>query len=349
MVTEFLRSVALCNGPKRWFASKRSAAERFPERLKYGPNLAKFLPGHLSYVPTLKTLRMNATVPFDRSALSTTANQAALQRPAAGGLETGKKVLIVDDNLVILKVLSSKLRANGYRVMSAIDGSEAVSTVRRERPELILLDINFPPDVSHGGGVGWDGFLIMSWLRRMDEAVNTPVIIITGTSPETSRERCRKAGVSGYFQKPIQYDDLLRTINNLIGPAQDSTVPLPTGSGKRVLVVDDENDWRFMASVYLKEAGFDVSLASNGSEALETIKKAAPDLVLLDLNLAGKSGLEVMESLKEQNPSLRVLLYTGMNHEPTEIEAMLKLGAHQYLRKSTMGEMLKAVQNAVAA
>ena len=305
-----------------------------------------FLPGG---TPMVCPDAMNATIPFDRSALSTTAVQAALERPTARDLETGKKILIVDDNLVILKVLSSKLRANGYQVMTAIDGSEAVSTVRRERPQLILLDINFPPDVSHGGGVGWDGFLIMTWLRRMDEAVNTPVIIITGTSPETSRERCRKAGVSGYFQKPIQYEDLLRTITNLIGPAQDSTVPTPTPSGKRVLFVDDENDWRFMASVYLKEAGFDVSSARSGAEALEAIKHAPPDLVLLDLNLAGKSGMDVLESLRDQNPSLRVLLYTGMNHEPSEIEAMLKRGAHQYLRKSTMGEMLKAVQNALAA
>src|SRR6185369_6044515 len=125
-----------------------------------------------------------------------------------------------DDNRILLKVDSSKLKAHGYHTLTALDGGEAISTVRRERPDLILLDINFPPDVAHGGGVAWDGFLIMSWLRRMDEAVNTPVIIITGTSPETSRERCRKAGVSGYFQKPIQYEDLLRTISNLIGPAQ---------------------------------------------------------------------------------------------------------------------------------
>src|SRR5689334_12871467 len=79
---------------------------------------------------------------------------------------TGKKILIVDDSLIILKTLSIKLKAAGYQVFTAVDGSEAVSTVRRERPHLILLDIGFPPDVGHGGGVAWDGFLIMTWLRR---------------------------------------------------------------------------------------------------------------------------------------------------------------------------------------
>ena len=60
-------------------------------------------------------------------------------------------------------------------------------------------------------------------------------------------------------------------------------------------------------------------------------------------------GLEVLRLLKAQRPNLRVVLYTGMDHNQEEIEGMLRLGAHQYLRKSTMGEMLKAVQSAVAA
>src|SRR5213594_4756279 len=79
---------------------------------------------------------------------------------------TAKKILIVDDSIVILKTLSMKLKSSGYQVLTAADGATAVSTVRRERPDLILLDITFPPDVAHGGGVAWDGFLIISWLQR---------------------------------------------------------------------------------------------------------------------------------------------------------------------------------------
>src|SRR6476646_738516 len=89
-----------------------------------------------------------------------------------------KKILVVDDSPIILKTLSMKLKSQGYDVLTAEDGSIAVSTARRERPDLILLDISFPPDVAHGGGVAWDGFLIMDWLRRMDEAKDIPVFII---------------------------------------------------------------------------------------------------------------------------------------------------------------------------
>jgi CheY-like chemotaxis protein len=281
---------------------------------------------------------MNASIPFPKPAVSTSAPGTA-----------GKKILIVDDSVVILKLLSSKLRTSGYQVFTAVDGSEAVSTVRRERPDLILLDINFPPDVGHGGGVAWDGFLIMSWLRRMDEALHTPVIIITGNGQEQSRDRCMKVGVSGYFQKPINNEELLAAIARLLGTAMHPSPAVDGPVAKTVLLVDDENDWRYMAGLYLTDAGFQVAAASNGAEALEKMKMVNPGVVLLDLNLSGESGLDVMKLLKTKHPNVPIVLYTGMDHDKEAVESMLRLGAQQYLRKSTMGEMLKAVQSAFAA
>jgi two-component system response regulator (stage 0 sporulation protein F) len=287
---------------------------------------------------------MNTSIPFSKPVPFSVTSQPECGKPDGSG--NGKKILIVDDSIVIVKTLSAKLRMNGYTVTTAMEGSEAVSTVRRERPDAILLDINFPPDVAHGGGVAWDGFLIMSWLRRMDEAVNTPVIIITGADQET-RDRCLKAGVAGYFQKPINHDELLAVLERLIGNNKGANES-PKGR-KTVLLVDDEQDWRFMAGLYMKDAGLEVLTAAGGTEALEKIRGARPDLVLLDLNLAGESGLEVLKRLKEQQPSLRVILYTGMEHDKESVEGMLRLGAYRYVRKSTMGEMLKAVQDAFAA
>src|SRR5258708_4273263 len=92
-------------------------------------------------------------------------------------LMNGKKILIVDDDPVVLRALSTKLKGQGYETVTAEDGSAAVSAVRKGKPDLILLDLTFPPDVAHGGGVPWDGFLIMSWLQRMDEIKGTPFIV----------------------------------------------------------------------------------------------------------------------------------------------------------------------------
>ena len=126
------------------------------------------------------------------------------------------KILIVDDSPVILKTLSMKLTANGYEVITAEDGGSAVSLVRHERPDLVLLDISFPPDVGHGGGIPWDGFLILEWLRRLDETKGIPFIIITGGDPALYKNRALAAGAVSFFQKPLDHDELLTTIRQVL-------------------------------------------------------------------------------------------------------------------------------------
>ena len=134
-----------------------------------------------------------------------------------------KKILIVDDNLVILKTMSMKLTANGYDVVTAEDGAGAVSAVRKEKPDLILLDLSFPPDVAHGGGVAWDGFVIMNWLRRLEEAKNIPIIVITGGDPGKCKDRALAAGAANFFHKPINNDDLLTIIRQTLANSTGET------------------------------------------------------------------------------------------------------------------------------
>ena len=149
--------------------------------------------------------------------------EAHLQPPA------GKrpKILVVDDDAIIVKTLSFKLKANNFDVCIAPDGAEAISTARNEKPDLILLDIVFPPDVGHGGGVAWDGFLIMGWLRRMDEAKNTPIIVITGGDPEKYEKRSLEAGAAAFFRKPLDHDELINVIRRTLG---EISTPPPASS-----------------------------------------------------------------------------------------------------------------------
>lgn len=118
-----------------------------------------------------------------------------------------------------------KLKANGYEVLTAEDGAGAVGTVRREKPDLILLDLSFPPDVAHGGGVPWDGFLIMNWLRRMDEAQGIPIIVITGGDAAQYKDQALAAGAVSYFQKPIDNDELLGVIRQTLGEGVEAASP----------------------------------------------------------------------------------------------------------------------------
>ena len=139
-----------------------------------------------------------------------------------------KKILVVDDNVVILKTISMKLTAQGYDVCTAEDGAGAVGAVRRAKPDLILLDLSFPPDVAHGGGVPWDGFLIMEWLRRLEEAKGIPIIVITGGDPVKYKARALAAGAASFFHKPINNDELLTVIHKTLEESQAARdTPLP--------------------------------------------------------------------------------------------------------------------------
>lgn len=135
---------------------------------------------------------------------------------------TNKKVLVVDDNHVLLKALSLKLSSLGYEVLVAEDGAGAVSAARRERPDLILLDINFPPDVAHGGGVSWDGFLILSWLRRMEEVKDTPVIFISEDGSPELVQRAQAAGAAGFFDKSLEPDQLIDLMQQVLNAAAET-------------------------------------------------------------------------------------------------------------------------------
>ena len=127
---------------------------------------------------------------------------------------SAKKILVVDDNEIVIKTISLKLQGAGYQVIAAMDGAEAVAAARRENPDLILLDIHFPPDV---GSVEWDGFRIMEWFHRLDTAKKIPVIIITGSEDPKSKERANTEGAVAFFQKPIEHDYLLKVVRATLG------------------------------------------------------------------------------------------------------------------------------------
>jgi CheY-like chemotaxis protein len=128
-----------------------------------------------------------------------------------------RKILVADDDLVILRTLSIALNANGYEVYTAPDGPGAVSIVNREKPDLIILDIQFPPDAQNVGGALQDGFYIMGWVRHMGEAKNTPIIIISGDLSAKARQHALSAGAVAFFAKPIDRFALMDTIRATLG------------------------------------------------------------------------------------------------------------------------------------
>ena len=129
-----------------------------------------------------------------------------------------KKILVVDDNEIILKTTSMKLQSAGYQVFTALDGSEGVAAVRKIKPDLVLLDIAFPPDVS---GMSWDGFRIMDWLHRVDETKKIPIIVISGVVEEKNKQRAAAAGAVAFFPKPVNFDEMIKVIRATLSADTD--------------------------------------------------------------------------------------------------------------------------------
>ena len=148
--------------------------------------------------------------PFEAAAAAAT---AALEKAIPEG--ANGTILVVDDNPVVLKAFDLKLKSIGFKVITATDGSSAVSTARQEKPNIIVLDISFPPDVG-SSGLQWDGFSIMEWMRRFKEVADIPVIIITSSDPAKYKERALAAGAVGFFQKPIDHEEFLATIQKVL-------------------------------------------------------------------------------------------------------------------------------------
>ena len=145
-----------------------------------------------------------------------------------------KKILVIDDNEIILKTTSMKLQSAGYLVSTALDGSEGVSMVRTEKPDLILLDITFPPEVS---GPSWDGFRIMDWLHRVDETKKIPIIVISGVVEEKNKQRAAASGAIAFFPKPVNFDEMIKlirtTLNTEAAPAAE-TAPVAAETPAKV-------------------------------------------------------------------------------------------------------------------
>jgi CheY-like chemotaxis protein len=102
---------------------------------------------------------------------------------------------------------------------------------------------------------------------------------------------------------------------------------------KMALIIDDESAMREFVTGVLDEAGYMVMSAENGFEGLALVKKGIPDLIITDLVMPDKDGLEVIMHLKSQNPNIKIIAMSGMANAETFLQIAEKLGAHAILQK----------------
>lgn len=123
-----------------------------------------------------------------------------------------KKILIVDDELSIVRLLSLRLKANNYDIVSAHDGYECVEKAKSELPDLILLDIKMP-----GGG----GINAFKNLKELDETKSIPVIFITAYPTAEVKKLVMDLGAQGFIAKPFDTELLTNNISRILHPKSD--------------------------------------------------------------------------------------------------------------------------------
>jgi two-component system KDP operon response regulator KdpE len=114
-----------------------------------------------------------------------------------------KRILVVDDDLLVIKYLRANLSLDGYAVLTALDGNEALGIVEKELPDLIILDIRMP---------GIDGLEVC---RRIREWSRVPILILSVLTDEDDKVRCLNSGADDYLVKPFGINELSARVRAL--------------------------------------------------------------------------------------------------------------------------------------
>ena len=207
------------------------------------------------------------------------AETAVAVAPAGIAPRNGSTILVVDDDATARELISHYLEEEGFAVVAAANGVEALKLAREIRPVAITLDVVMP-DLS-----GWN---VLSALKGDPALAAIPVVMVTITD---EKRRAFALGAAGYVMKPIERTQLLA----LMAPWRASA------RATRVLVVEDDPDQLASISAALTGPSWQVVEAGNGRVGLERMRESPPDVIVLDIMMPEMDGFEFMAQL-QTNP-----------------------------------------------
>jgi signal transduction histidine kinase/CheY-like chemotaxis protein len=213
-------------------------------------------------------------------------------------------ILVVEDDDASRELLEVTLTQEGYRVVSAPNGKEALELANKMKPFAITLDIMMP------GMNGWD---VLKYLKLEEQTHDIPVII---TSMVDEREMGVIWGAVEHFIKPIQKDTLLSTLEKIKDKVEKSSLS--------VLVVDDEKSAVELVAAMLDGKEFNVLKAYGGQEAIDLAFKEQPEVIILDLMMPEVSGFDVIKALKNRPDTIDIpiIICTAKDLDPYDIKEL---------------------------
>jgi signal transduction histidine kinase/CheY-like chemotaxis protein len=224
-------------------------------------------------------------------------------------------VLLVEDSAETAFLYERTLERAGYQVLTARDLRSAREALATVRPRVVLLDLLLR---------GEDSWPLLADLKRDPQLCDIPVVIVSTVEDQA---KGIALGASAYLVKPVDPNEQVKTVETLAA----------AGDVRRVLVIDDEEVFRYVLSQYLDSRGHAVLEASNGAEGLELARSQQPDVIFLDINMPGITGREVLRRLKADpaTRSIPVLVFTSADLTKEESLELLEK-ASDVIRKDAL-------------
>jgi PAS domain S-box-containing protein len=243
-----------------------------------------------------------------------------------------ERILFVDDEPPIIKMASKMMEWMGYKVSSRSSSLDALELFRSKPDDfdLVMTDMTMP----HMTG---DSLAREIMKIRSD----IPIILCTGYSNKITEEQAKEIGIKGFVMKPVVKEDLAKMIRRVLDGQKEKQ---RTGS---ILVIDDDPQIRLMLTQILGEKGFFIETASNGEEGVQAFRKNPSDLIITDLVMPEKEGIEVILELKKDFPKVKIIAISGGGKNPAEVYLKMAgmLGAAKTFSKPfDVREILLAVQ-----
>ncbi len=201
------------------------------------------------------------------------------------------KILVVDDNQDFAETLSDVLDLNGYDVDMAFNGESAIQKYNEENYDLAFIDVKLP---------GKNG--VESFLEIKKNNPRAKVIMMTGYSVKQLLDEALKNGALDILYKPFEVDKVLKIIEK----------NKPDGF---ILISDDDKDFIIAVEDILLSEGYKVFIAHDGKKAIEKVRTANIDLLILDLRMPVIDGFEVYLELKKSGDLLPIIIVTAYADE----------------------------------
>ncbi len=254
---------------------------------------------------------------------------------------SNNKILVVDDEASIRNMLKMALNRIGYEVRIAKGAEEALEILEQDQIPVIFIDLGLDT---------MDGFELCELVRKDDpEAM---IYALSGHAGLFDPKDFIDAGFDGYETKPIEIEKLYKIVKESFERidqlAKKSTVKVI----KQILIIDDDDQLRRMLRRMLEHDGYTVSEASSGEEGCIRYSEQPADLIITDLVMPGKSGIETAMDIKEEYPDAKFIIMSGCDWYgiDAEFEVAKSLGAltiKKPFEKKNMLTAIKQMQNLI--